>query len=186
MNGPLKKSARMSFDDYLAFEEAATTRHELIDGVLFAMSGGTDVHNLICTNLTVLIAGPLIGKCQVFQAAMKLRVDPRIDSDGYYPDILVSCAPTDRERLYRKEPVLLIEVTSPSTARLDRGEKRLNYLQIPSLQEYVLVAQDIPKIEIMCRSEAWVTRELYPGDVLELDSVGLKLPLSAIYQTITF
>jgi Uma2 family endonuclease len=82
--------------------------------------------------------------------------------------------------------VLLIEVTSPSTARLDRGEKRLNYLQIPSLLEYVLVAQEIPKVEIMRRSEAWVTRELFPGDALELDSVGLKLPLADIYQTITF
>jgi Uma2 family endonuclease len=186
MSSALRKSARMNFDEYLAFEEAATTRHELIDGVLFAMSGGTDVHHLICTNLTVLIGGPLIGKCQVFQGGMKLRVDHRSDGDGYYPDIMVSCSQTDRERLYRKEPVLLIEVTSPSTARLDRGEKRLNYLQIPSLLEYVLVAQEIPKVEIMRRSEAWVTRELFPGDALELDSVGLKLPLADIYQTITF
>jgi Uma2 family endonuclease len=186
MSAAVRKATRMSFDDYVAFEEAAAVRHELIDGALFAMAGGTDVHHLICTNLTVLIGGPLMGKCQVFQGGMKLRVDHQTNSDGYYPDVMVSCSPTDRERLFRKEPVLLIEVMSPSTERLDRGEKRLNYLQIPTLLEYILIAQDIPKVEVMRRSNAWVTQELYPGDTLELDSVALKIPLSSIYQTISF
>jgi Uma2 family endonuclease len=181
-----RKPSRISFDDYLAMEETTPVRHELIDGVLFAMAGGSDAHHLICTNLTLLIGGPLLGKCQTFQGGMKLRVDHLADSDGYYPDLMVSSAATDREKLFRREPILLIEVLSPSTARLDRGEKRLNYLQIPSLIEYVLVAQDIPKVEIMRRREAWATQELYPGDTLELESVGLKIPLAAIYQTITF
>jgi Uma2 family endonuclease len=186
MSGALRNPSRMSFDEYLAFEETATVRHELIDGMLFAMSGGTDVHHIIAGNLFLHIAGPLVGTCQTFQSGMKLRIDHLSESDGYYPDLMVSCAPTDRERLFRKEPVLLIEVLSPSTARLDRGEKKLNYMQIPSLLEYVLVAQDIPKVEIMRRREAWTTHDLYPGDTLELESVGLRIPMSAIYQTITF
>jgi Uma2 family endonuclease len=186
MSAALRKSTRVSFEDYLAFEDSATERHELIDGMIFAMAGGTDVHHLIAGNLFLHIAGPLLGRCQVFQGGMKLRVDHQSDSDGYYPDIMVSCSPADRERLFRKEPTLLIEVMSPSTARLDRGEKKLNYLQIPSLLEYVLVAQDIPKVEVMRRSNAWITQELFPGDTLELDSVGLKIPLASIYQTISF
>ena len=186
MPSTLKRPSRMTFDEYLDFEESSTVRHELIDGMLFAMSGGTDVHHLICTNLTLLIGGPLLGKCQVFQGGMKLKVEHARDSDGYYPDLLVSCSPTDRERLYRREPILLIEVLSPATERLDRGEKRLNYQQIPSLHEYVLVAQDKPKVEIMRRNTSWAVEELYAGDTLELASVGLTLPLSAIYQTITF
>jgi Uma2 family endonuclease len=186
MSAALRKSTRVSFEDYLAFEDSATERHELIDGMIFAMAGGTDVHHLIAGNLFLHIAGPLLGSCQVFQGGMKLRVDHQSDSDGYYPDIMVSCSPADRERLFRKEPTLLIEVMSPSTARLDRGEKKLNYLQIPSLLEYVLVAQDIPKVEVMRRSNAWITQELFPGDTLELDSVGLRIPLASIYQTINF
>lgn len=186
MTNVLPKPGRMTFDDYLAFEDTATIRHELIDGMLFAMSGRSDAHDLICTNLLILVAGPLLGKCQVFQAGMKLRIDHARDSDGYYPDIMASCDPADRDRLFRKAPLLLIEVLSPSTERLDRGEKKLNYLQIPSLQEYVLVAQDRPKVEIMRRSTSWAVEELYPGDALTLASVDLTLPLADIYRTITF
>ena len=182
----LRRQTRMTFDDYLAFEDGTETRHELIDGMVFAMAGATDAHNLICTNLTLLIGGPLRARCQVFQGGMKLKVDHASDSDGYYPDLMVSCAPTDRQKLFRREPILLIEVLSPSTERLDRGEKRLNYMQISSLQEYVLVAQDKPKVEVFRRAAGWAALDLYPGDTLDLESVGLKLPLADIYQTITF
>ncbi len=186
MNSPLKKPSRVTFDEYLAFEETSTIRHELIDGTLFAMSGGTDAHNLICTNLLLLVAGPLLGKCQVFQAGMKLKVEHARDNDGYYPDIMVSCDPADRDKLFRRAPLLLMEVLSQSTERLDRGEKKLNYLQIPSLREYVLVAQDKPKVEIMRRETSWAVEELYSADTLDLKSVGLSLPLSEIYRTIVF
>ena len=186
MSAALQKSSRMTFDEYLAFEETSTVRHELIGGVLFAMTGGTDTHNLIAGNLFLHIAGPLIGKCQTFQGQMKLRVTHLPDSDGYYPDIMVTCSPTDRDKLYRSQPVLLIEVLSPTTARFDRGEKRLNYLQIPSLLEYVLVSQDVPRAEIMRRRNAWATEDLDMNDTLVLESVGLTIPVSAIYQTITF
>ena len=186
MSTALRKSGRVTFEEYLAFEETSSVRHELIGGTLFAMSGGTDVHNIITGNLFLSIAGPLIGKCQVFQGQMKLKVAHQRDGDGYYPDILVSCSPTDRERLFRQEPVLLIEVLSASTERFDRGEKRLNYLQIPSLVEYVLVAQDVPRVEIMRRRTAWATEDLTLDDALVLESVALSIPLATIYQTITF
>lgn len=186
MNGALRKSGRMTFDAYLAFEDTTETRHELMDGIVYAMSGASDVHNLICGNLFLLIGGPMLGKCQVFQSGVKLKVYHARDSDGYYPDVMVSCAPTDRDCLYRQEPVLLVEVMLPSTARVDRGEKRLNYLQIPSLVEYVLVAQDIPKVEVMRRRTSWSTEEFYPGETLTLDSVGLTLAMDDIYRTISF
>jgi Uma2 family endonuclease len=121
----VRKPERMTFEDYLDFEDATALRHELMDGNVFAMSGASDVHNLICTNLMLLIAGPLLGKCQVFQGGMKLKVDHANSSDGFYPDVMVSCSATDRDKLFRKEPVLLIEVLSPSTARIDRGANPL-------------------------------------------------------------
>ena len=186
MSTALRKSGRVTFEEYLAFEETAEVRHELVDGVLFAMSGGTDAHNLITGNLFLDIAGPLRGKCQVFQGQMKLKVAHQVSGDGYYPDIMVSCSPGDRERLFRKEPVLLIEVLSDSTERIDRGEKRINYLQIPSLQEYVLVAQDAPRLEVMRRRNAWSVEHLFMDDTLVLESVGLSLPVQNIYQQIRF
>ena len=186
MSSAIRKSNRMSFDDFLVFDEAATTRHELIGGTVFAMSGGTDTHNLICTNLTLLIAAPLKGRCQTFQGQMKLRVDHVSDSDSYYPDIMVTCAPTDRDKLFRREPILLIEVLSPSTARLDRGEKRLNYMQVPSLLDYVLVSQDVPVVEVMRRRTGWVTEDFHLPDTVSLESVSLTLRVADIYDGISF
>ena len=186
MSTALRRPQRVTFDEYLAFEETSTVRHELINGVIFAMSGGSDSHNIITGNLFLQIAGPLLGKCQTFQGQMKLKVDHQTDGDGYYPDIMVSCAPTDRERYFRKEPVLLIEVLSPSTEALDRGGKFGNYAQIPSLQEYVLVAQDVPQVEVMRRRNAWRPEFLFMDDTLVLESVGLSVPVTTIYQTLTF
>lgn len=186
MSTPLRKPNRVSFDEYLAFEETSEIRHELIEGVIFAMSGGSDAHNIICTNLTIEIGAPLRGRCQTFQGQMKLKVEHQFDGDGYYPDLMVSCSPTDRERQYRKEPVLLVEVLSPSTESLDRGGKFANYTSIPTLQEYVLVAQDVPQIEIMSRRNAWRPQFLFMNDTLVLESVGLSIPVASIYQTMTF
>ena len=186
MSTALRKPKRVTFDEYLAFDETSAVRHELIEGVIFAMSSGSDTHNIICGNLLIDIGGPLRGRCQTFQGQMKLKVDHLTDGDGYYPDIMVSCSPTDRERLFRKEPVLLMEVLSPSTESLDRGGKFANYVQIPSLQEYVLVAQDVPQVEIMRRRQAWRPEFLFMGDTLVIESVGLSLPVATIYQTLTF
>jgi Uma2 family endonuclease len=186
MSSVLRKPTRVTFEEYIAFEETATVRHELIDGTLFAMVGGSDAHELITGRLFLRIAGHLADRCQVFQSGMRLKVEHAHDSDGYYPDILVSCDPADRERMFRRSPILLIEVLSPSTERPDRGEKKLNYLQIPSLQEYLLVAQDKPNVEIMRRRTSWAVEELYPDDTLNMESVGLSLSLSDIYNTIRF
>ena len=186
MSVALRKDAKMTFDEFLAFEETSTVRHELINGVMFAMSGGTDRHNIINGNLFLKIAGPLLGSCQTFQGQMKLKVAHQVDGDGYYPDLMVSGSPTDRERLYRQEPVLLIEVLSPSTERGDRGEKFLNYTQVPSLREYVLVAQDVPRVEVFRRRLAWQTEFLFMKDTLILESVGLSIPVLDIYQTLSF
>lgn len=165
MNVALRQPRRVTFDEWLAFEETSEQRHDLVNGVIFAMSDSSDRHNLICGNLFLLVAGPLLGKCQTFSGMMKLEAEHQADGDSYYPDLMVSCSPTDRERLFRKKPVLLIEVLSPSTEAVDRGTKYNSYIQIPSLQEYVLIAQDVPQIEIMRRrahggrsSCSWRTR----------------------------
>jgi Uma2 family endonuclease len=182
----LQKPHRVTFDEYVAFEETSEARHELINGVVFAMSGSPDTHNLICTNLVLLIAGPLKGRCQTFQGMMKLRVAHQSDSDGYYPDIMVACQPNDRERLFRSEPTLLIEVLSPSTERVDRGEKLLNYLNIPSLQTYVIISQAVPQVEVISREEAWKPQYLFLRDTLVLTRLGLNIPVTSIYDTISF
>ena len=186
MGTALRKPNRVTEQEYLDFESASDLRHELVGGVIYAMVGGTDRHNLICTNLVAALHARLSAPCQVFSAQMKLRVDAAGDVDHYYPDVFVSCDPADRNRLYREQPCLIVEVLSDSTEKDDRHGKFLTYRQIPSLQEYVLVAQDVPQFEVMRRRSSWKPEFLFLEDVLTLDSVGLTIPVRDIYRDISF
>ncbi len=84
----------------------------------------------------------------------------------------------------REAPLLIVEVLSSHTRRQDKTEKRTEYLSLPSLQEYVLIEQDIVEIEVQRRREAWRSSYYYLGQALVLESIGLELPVAAIYEKV--
>ncbi len=186
MSVALRHPTRLTVDQYLAFEETASERHEFIDGVLYAMVGGSDAHNLIAGNLFVHLHNHLPDKCQVFEHGMKLRVMIDHAEHYYYPDVMVSCSETDRARHWRERPLLIAEVLSETTERNDRAEKFNAYRTIADLQEYVLIAQDVPQVEVFRRRNAWQLETLFMNDSLQLESVDLSLPVSRLYRRITF
>lgn len=186
MSAALRRPTRVTEQEYLAFESASDLRHELVAGVIYGMVGGSDRHNLICTSLVAALHARLSPPCQVFTAQMKLRVETADDVEFYYPDVFVSCDTADRARLYREKPSLIVEVLSDSTEKDDRHGKFLTYRQIPSLQEYVLIAQDVPQIEIMRRRAAWKPDFVFLEDACVLESVGLTLQARAIYRDVAF
>ena len=111
----------MTIEAFLAEEQRSSVRHEYVGGVLHALAGGTDWHAEIVANLLSYLRPPTRGtSCRVYANDMLVRVD---DSTFYYPDLMVVCDPSDRNRLYRTNSCLLIEVLSPSTASIDRREK---------------------------------------------------------------
>ncbi len=176
----------MSPAEYFAFEESAPLKHEYVDGVAYAMAGATDRHNLIAQNLVVALRSVRPAGCQVFISDMKLKVRLTAAEIYYYPDVLLSCAASDRNPLFREQPLLLIEVASPSTERIDRGEKLNAYRQVPSLAEYAIVAQDQPQIEVYRRRAGWVRELLEPDQALTLECIGLTLPISEVYSDVGF
>lgn len=186
MSVALRKPNRVSEQEYLEFENSAVTRHELAGGVIYAMVGGTDRHNIICGNVFAEIRTPLSPPCQVFTAQMKLRVSLAGDVNHYYPDVFVTCDPTDRAPLYRERPNLVVEVLSDSTEKDDRRNKFVANTSIPTLQEYVLIAQDVPQIEIMRRRASWKPEFLFLDDVIVLESLQLRIPVRTIYRDIAF
>jgi Uma2 family endonuclease len=108
------------------------------------------------------------------------------DEIFYYPDVTVACGPQDLERVFLTDPKLVVEVLSPSTERTDRREKALNYREIPTLEEYVLIAQHKPEVTLYRRSEEWRARVLtQPEALLELHSIAFTLPLGCIYDGVT-
>lgn len=132
-------------EEYVEFEETASVRHEYVGGQLYALAGASDRHNEIILNIAARIHPLLRGtQCRVYTESMRLRVTPDI---YYYPDLMVTCDPTDRERLVRHSPCLVVEVMSRSSLTTDRREKLFAYRQIDSLQAYIMVYQDQMRVE---------------------------------------
>lgn len=180
-----KKVQQLSVAEYLEAEKDSPVRHEYIDGQIFAMAGASDRHNRIAGTFYNRLDDHLgDGPCEPFISDMKVWVS---ESVFYYPDVVVACDGAGADEYYRKQPRLIIEVSSPSTERIDRSEKLLAYKQIKSLKEYVIVSQDRVRIEVFRRGRggrwSWeVLTEL--SDELHLESVGLKLTLAEVYRRV--
>lgn len=183
--GIAKTAKFIPVEEYLAGEERSEVRHEYIGGEVYAMSGGSEAHNLICLNLaTALRAHFRGGPCRVFMADMKLRLQIATDDVFYYPDLLVTCDPADNATHFKTRPVVLVEVLSPSTERLDRREKFLSYQRLATLQEYVMVEQEQMRVTLFRRETDWSPELLGSGDVLRLPSVAFEQAVTAIYEDV--
>jgi Uma2 family endonuclease len=171
---------RMSPEAYLGYEQDQPIRHELVDGYLYAMTGATDRHEEIALNLASALRVHLRGgPCRVYKGDLKIRVA----DDFYYPDVFVWCGEERGDPYFKTDPVMVAEVLSPGTQRYDRGDKRLAFFTLPSLSEYVLVAQDRVQVEVFRRSAPSSSERLAsPQDVLRLDSVGFAIALSGLYE----
>lgn len=176
----------MTEEEYLREEERATVRHEYVDGYVFAMTGSTEAHNVICGNIFSFLHGLMIGgPCRAFMNDMKVHA--KLSRSYYYPDIMVTCEPFDPNSVFKSTPVLLVEILSPSTSAIDRREKLIAYRKIESLKEYLIVHQDQQKVEIHRRADnsIWETFVLTASDDLVIESLPERkvlLPFSVIYQ----
>ena len=172
---------KLSLNEYLDLEKRSPVRHEYVAGNIFAMAGGSRAHNRIAINLVKALDTHLGGSgCEVFINDVKTRVEA---ADAvYYPDLVVTCAKDDRDKYMVEKATLVIEILSPTTEGVDRREKAMNYALIDTLQEYIIVGQEIRRVEILRRSQNW-EREVIEGDgVLRFESVGLEIPLAEIYR----
>lgn len=177
----------LTVTDYLDGELRSEIRHEYINGQVHAMVGASDKHNLIALNIaTALLAQARSDGCQVFIADMKVSLNIAGEDIFYYPDVMVCCDPLDRETYFRKSPCLIVEVLSPATQRIDRREKFLAYTSLPSLEDYMLVAQDRPQVTLFQRRNDWKPLLFGPGDGIEFHCRKISLPVDDIYETISF
>ncbi|MFN5952773.1 MAG: Uma2 family endonuclease [Dolichospermum sp.] len=177
-------------EEYLELEQTSDIRHEYFAGEVFAMAGGSKEHNIITLNIASRLRSRLRGSsCNVFMSDMKVRINLANENQTifYYPDVIVSCDTEDQDRYFLNYPCLIIEVLSPSTETIDRREKLLNYRSLASLKEYVLISQDQVKVEVYRQDEKrnWTIQTLINrDDKLHLDSVGLILEMTDIYEDV--
>ena len=168
-------------DDYLAGEKVSDIKYEYIDGYVYAMAGASNNHNLIAGNVFLALANHLKKKtCRPYVSDMKVK----IGSKYFYPDVLVDCSNLTGDSYYTEQPIILVEVLSKSTRRMDETTKRMAYMQIPSLQEYILIEQDIVDVEVIRRQTGWLSEHYFLGDELTLSSIGLTLTVEDIYERV--
>jgi Uma2 family endonuclease len=174
----------VSVVEYLDGETTAAVRSEFIGGEVFAMASASEAHNDLVVRLVQWLAERLPQDCRVFSQSTKLRVDFRSHEDYFYPDVFVSCGPRDPRAHVRQDATLVIEVLSPTTERVDRGEKFMAYTSLPSLHDYILVSQDTQHIEVFRHNNDWKREVLGSSDQIMLVSIGHALSVSDIYRDI--
>lgn len=186
--GLAKAIQYLSVADYLEAEKESPARHEYIDGQLYAMAGASAPHNRLARNICFRLDEHLENdeSCEPFISDMKVWVSETV---FYYPDVVVACDGPTADPYYRKQPRLIVEVSSPATERIDRSEKLLAYKRMKSLKEYLIVAQDRLHVELFrrLRGDKWqwqVFTEL--AEEVRLESVGLTLSLAQIYRRVRF
>jgi Uma2 family endonuclease len=181
----------ISPEEYLAIERNAEVRSEFYRGEMFPMVGGSRLHSLIKSNIARSLGNQLQSRdCEVHSS--DLRVKSPAMASYMYPDVLVLCGEPELEDHHLDtllNPVVIFEVLSPSTEAYDRGDKSVQYRTIESLREYVLVSQQVSRVEQLVRQDSggWLLTETDQlDDVLELPSIGCRLPLREIYAKVDF
>jgi Uma2 family endonuclease len=177
---------RLTVEEYLQLEEDGV-RYEYVAGQIFAMSSPLIRHEALAANLLGHFHNQLHGgPCRVWSSHTAVRLQVSRDDIFYMPDVMIACGPfTDKilDGRYLTNPCVVVEVLSASTENIDRREKALNYRHLPSLEEYLVVAQRSMEVTVFRRSENWSPRVMtVPEDVFESRAVEVKIALADIYE----
>jgi len=171
----------ISEESYLQDELLSDIKHEYIDGAVYAMAGASKNHQRITANVSGELWTQLKNTpCEAFASDIKVKVG----SQFFYPDVMVVCNDKTDDAYYTESPVIIVEVLSKSTRRMDETAKKFAYQTLSTLQEYVLIEQDFVDVEVCRKSEGWVSRHYFMGDNVTFESVGLSLSVADIYERV--
>ena len=173
-----------TYAEYLRLEADSPIKHEYLNGEIYAMAGGTPDHAALAAAIIGLLRGQLPAGCRAYTSDLRVRIPTTGLST--YPDAGVVCGPTQRagdDRLAVVNPVLLVEVTSPSTEDYDRGEKLRQYQLLPSLREVLLVSHTEPLLTLHRREgESWRLLSAGRGETVTIDSIGGRIAVDEVYR----
>lgn len=177
---------RMTADEFLEWDRTQTVRHEFVGGEVYAMSGAGIAHNMLTLNLAMALRAHLAGSaCRTLAVDVKLKVEAV--GNFYYPDLIVTCSPADlRDAHIVREPTLLVEVLSPSTAAHDRGDKFTAYRLLATLKEYLLVDLEGRRCDLYRKNAEglWVLHPTEPEAGVTLASVSLEVSAAALWAEV--
>jgi Uma2 family endonuclease len=170
----------MSLDEFLTWERDQPERYEYAGGVITMMTGGSLDHSTIASNLWTALRYQLRGStCRAFRGDSKIIANHSIR----YPDLSVTCTQVRGTEDVVLDPVVIIEVISPSTEREDRGRKKFDYFATSTIRQYAIIEQDARRVDLHTRTGACWTDEIVEGGaVLKLSSIGVEISLDTVYE----
>ncbi|MCU0927772.1 MAG: Uma2 family endonuclease [Burkholderiaceae bacterium] len=184
--GDAAAKPRMSAEDFLAWDAHESVKHEFVGGEVFAMADADERHVTTAGNVYAALRAHLRGTpCRTFITDMKLRVEA-VDA-FFYPDVMVTCSAADAaDPLVKREPALVVEVLSASTAAFDRGDKFAAYRTLPTLREYLLADPATRRCDLYRKGDdgLWVLHPSAPDEPVVLASVGLTLGADPLWAEV--
>lgn len=171
----------MTEDEYLNTEQTSEVKREYIDGYVYAMAGAKRNHNLLTMNVARRFGNHLEeSPCVTFASDMKVKVG----NNYFYPDVVVDCNSADGEELFIDSPWIIVEVISHSTRKNDTSIKFIRYINLPTLEEYVLIEQDVVSIQVFRKNNDWKPSFYCMGDSVTFESISLILTVEEIYDRV--
>ncbi|MDP2904604.1 MAG: Uma2 family endonuclease [Methylovulum sp.] len=178
----VKNIGLTSVEDYLKWELTSEVKHELIGGYVYAMVGSSDNHDYISGNIYRKFGNHLENStCRPFTSDKKLKTST---GNFRYPDCMVICDKDDESQYYKTKPIILVEVLSRSTRKTDEKDKLIEYMNISTLQEYVLIEQDYVDITVYRRSDDWHSIHYFLGETIYFESIDLTISVEEIYHRV--
>lgn len=177
---------KITAEEYLQWESLQELRYEYCNGEVFAMTGGTKGHNRLALNLSNALLDKVDAEgCEINTSDVKVQVN---ENHAYrYPDLIVSCDERDKtEPSFYRHPKLIVEVLSPSTESIDRDDKFQECIQIPTLEEYVLISAKRMQVECFRKGEGrmWLYFPYREGDRVSIASMDIELPIEQLYRNV--
>ena len=185
MHATSSRRMHYTYSEYLALEDLSDVKHEYFDGEIYAMAGGTPDHSALAFSALQIIAQQLPARrgCRVYTSDLRIRTNTGLST---YPDGAVVCGGSRRavdDPIAVTNPLLLVEVTSDSTEKYDRGNKLEHYQSIPSLEEVIFISHRESRITVHRRDgERWTVDEVVAGQSARLESIDGKLDVDAVYR----
>jgi Uma2 family endonuclease len=178
---PVQSDTYLTEEEYLKTEPDSEVKREYIDGQVYAMSGAGYNHNCISANVLREFSNHLKGTpCATFMADIKVKMG----KNYVYPDVLVDCTKMSGNDYFSTNPVIIVEVLSRSTRKMDLTTKLVRYINLPSLQEYVLIEQDIVSVQVLRKCNHWLSEYYFLGDTVTFTAIDLTLTVEEIYDRV--
>lgn len=167
--------------EYLSTELVSEQKREYIDGHVYAMTGASINHTRISGNILSNFSNHLKGTpCEAFMADVRVR----LGKDYVYPDVLVDCNKIAGDGYFSTSPSIIVEVLSKSTKRLDLTTKLIKYINLPSVQEYVVIEQDSVSVQLLRRRKHWQPEYFFLGDTVTFEPINLTMTVEDIYDRV--